>query len=167
MGARRKLVYQRGILADALSDERLFTWSVAQHTIHADAYAVELITQDDRRVTLHEDEVGVWLTQDGNQRCLTAGPLRLPWFEGHPYTNLLRILHHEMLINIVNGRPVPNRFVCPRPWYRDAAMMAMCLVHIRNLALIEAWINGLSTAPRLSDEVVEVWPPQFGPSRPV
>jgi hypothetical protein len=56
---------------------------------------------------------------------------------------VLRQLHHEVLINIVDGLPVPNLFVYPKPWYRDAAMMAMCLHNTGNLGLIKPWIMSL------------------------
>ena len=55
----------------------------------------------------------------------------------------MRVLRHEILINIVNGKPVPNLFVYPKPWYRDAATMCMCLKKTGNLHLVEDWILGL------------------------
>jgi hypothetical protein len=53
------------------------------------------------------------------------------------------VLHQEILVNLVDGRPVPNFLVYPRPWYRDGAMMAMVLERTGNLALIKNWIVGL------------------------
>ena len=38
---------------------------------------------------------------------------------------MLRVLHQELLFNIIGGKPVPNLFVYPKPWYRDGAMVAM------------------------------------------
>jgi len=38
---------------------------------------------------------------------------------------------------------VPNLWVYPRPWYRDAAMMLLCLQRTGNLQLVEPWVMGL------------------------
>ena len=46
-------------------------------------------------------------------------------------------------MNVVEGRPVPNLFVYKKPWYRDGAMMAMCLAATGNLDVICDWILGL------------------------
>jgi hypothetical protein len=56
---------------------------------------------------------------------------------------VLRVLHQEILVNILDGLPLPNFFVYPKPWYRDAAMMAMVLRHTGNLPLIREWILSL------------------------
>ena len=56
---------------------------------------------------------------------------------------MLRILHHEILINVVDGLPLPNFLVYDKPWYRDAAMMCMCLEQTGNLDLVTPWIEGL------------------------
>jgi hypothetical protein len=56
---------------------------------------------------------------------------------------VLRILHQEMLVNIVHGAPVPNLIVYDKPWYRDAAMVCMCLEKTGNLHLVRDWIRGL------------------------
>jgi hypothetical protein len=74
---------------------------------------------------------------------------------GHPYAEVLRVLHQEMLVNIrVPGRegwapalragaPLPNLIVYDKPWYRDAAMVCMCLEKTGNLHLVRDWILGL------------------------
>jgi hypothetical protein len=67
----------------------------------------------------------------------------LPTFAEHRHAALLRVLHHEILINVINGRPVPNHFVYKKPWYRDGAMMAMCLQRTDNLDVIREWILSL------------------------
>ena len=66
--------------------------------------------------------------------------VRLPSFAGQQHANILRVLHQEILINIVDGRPVPNFLVYSRPWYRDSALMAMVLARTGNLGLIKDWI---------------------------
>ena len=53
------------------------------------------------------------------------------------------MLHQELLFNIIGGKPVPNLFVYPKPWYRDGAMTAMCLKVTGNLDTIRDWVLGL------------------------
>ena len=55
----------------------------------------------------------------------------------------MRVLNQEILINIINGFPVPNYFVYNKPLYRDGAMMSMCLLKTGNLNLIKDWIMSL------------------------
>jgi hypothetical protein len=53
------------------------------------------------------------------------------------------VLHQEILVNVIDGMPVPNFFVYRKPWYRDGAMMGMCLRETGNLDLLRDWILGL------------------------
>ena len=50
------------------------------------------------------------------------------------------MLHQEILVNIVDGRPLPNYMVYSKPWYRDGAMVAMVLKETGNLDLIRDWV---------------------------
>lgn len=143
MGARRKLLYRAGVLCDAMNGALIEKWDVAAQRIRASEYAVELVEHRGRHVEIREDEEGVWANVGGAERMLTAGRLTLPSFDGHPQRDMLRVLHHEILVNIVDGKPLPNLFVYARPWYRDAAMMAMCLERTGNVALIRDWILSL------------------------
>ena len=54
------------------------------------------------------------------------------------------MLHHEVLIGITASGPVPNVIVYNKPWYRDAAMMAMVLKATGNLDQIRDWIFRLN-----------------------
>ncbi len=143
MGRRRKLLYRRGELLDALTGELPHAWEVAGEHIDSAEYRVELALRDGSEVLIAEDEEGTWLEEGGEKRCLSAGPVTLPRFEGHRHAVLLRGLHQELLVNIVNGAPTPNLLVYPRPWLRDGAMVAMCLEQTGNLPLIERWVMGL------------------------
>ena len=146
MGAsRRKLLYIRGgRLLDALTLEPIHEWQVAHETIDAAEYRVVVHARDGRASTVVEDEDGVWLEQNGDRRSLTQGQrVHLPRFEGHPYAPWLRALHGELLVHVLPAGPVPNLWVYPRPWYRDAAMVLLCLEETGNLTLVEPWVMGL------------------------
>ncbi|MBM3502153.1 MAG: hypothetical protein FJX74_26165 [Armatimonadetes bacterium] len=143
MGSRRKLLYRRGELLDALTGERLRAWEVADEHVDSGEHCVVARLADESVVRLSEDEQAAWLEEGGDRQCLSAGPVQLPRFGGHPHAPLLRALHQELLVNLVGGAPTPNLLVYPRPWLRDAALVAMCLERTNNLALIEPWVGGL------------------------
>jgi len=140
MGNRHKFLYRDGTLFDARAGEVFRKWQVSEEKIIPSQYAIRLKTSNGKVVTITEDEKAVWLEDDRKRISLTEGHINLPNFEGHPYAGFLRILHQEILINIVDSKPVPNFFVYPKPWYRDGAMVAMCLQKTDNLHLIKPWI---------------------------
>jgi hypothetical protein len=142
MGDRRKLLYRGGALLDALTGETVRRWEAKAERILPSEYRVEIETADGGAAVV-EDEEGVWIEEAGERVCVTASRLLLPRFEGNRRASLLRVLHQEVLANIVPAGPVPNFFVYRQPWHRDAAMMAMCLERTGNLRLIEEWVRGL------------------------
>jgi hypothetical protein len=148
-GARQKLLYRSGELLDARTGAMLKRWDVATAVIRADALTVTLTLTGTtpQQVVISEDEQGVWLDEGGKRTSLTAAPVKLPTFnEGNRPEHtaaLLRILHHEILLNVVDGKPLPNFMVYKKPWYRDGAMMAMVLAKTGNLDLIRSWIMEL------------------------
>jgi hypothetical protein len=143
MGDRRKLVYRQGVLLDARTGREVHRWKIGQELIVPPAYTVALKTNQGDRVWLVEDEEGVWLEESGNRTALTRGHVSLPSFTGHRHAPVLRVLHQELLINVIDGKPVPNFMVYNKPWYRDGAMMAKVLKQTGNLDLIKGWVLGL------------------------
>lgn len=145
MGKRRKLVYApQGRLLDAITLEPVRMWDVVAERVDASEHGVNLELKNGKQVRICEDEEGVWIEQDGTREALTTGPrVNLPRFENHPQAGLLRALHAELLVNLMPFGPVPNLWVYPRPWYRDAAMMLMCFKHTGNLHLVEEYVAGL------------------------
>ncbi|WP_077923788.1 hypothetical protein [Spirosoma sp. 209] len=151
MGDRLKLIYRSGRLLNALTGNIEEQWTVKKEVIVPSEYTVHLDLADEpgqppRSVQIREDEQGVWVLQPGKRPRLIPGtrrPLTLPRFADQPFGPVLRVLHHEVLINISAGRPLPNFMVYARPRYRDAALMAMVLRETGNLALIRDWIMAL------------------------
>lgn len=144
MGDRRKMLYQDGKLSDAQTGEVIGRWTVKRERIIPPAYTVVLETTNGQTITMAEDEAGVWLTEGRQKRrALSRSNVKLPTFAGHPYASVLRVLHHEILINVIDGKPVPNFMVYKKPWYRDGSMMAMILKKTGNLPLIRDWIMSI------------------------
>ena len=145
MGARTKLLYRDGILFDAKSARELQRWKVRREIIVPSDYAVSIETVDGAGITLREDSEAVWMEQGGQRTALegTKSPVKLPDFAGKKFPRVLRVLHQELLVNIVEAGPVPNFFVYQKPWYRDGAMVALALKETGNLDLLKPWILGL------------------------
>lgn len=145
MGLRSKYIYKQGVLLDALTGAELRRWEVRHATIVPPEYRVCLTTVDGRTVEILEDARGVWIDDATGRKALpgTEHPVRLPDFAGHRHASILRVLHHEILMNVTERGPLPNFLVYKRPWYRDGAMMALCLKATGNLDLLRGWILGL------------------------
>ena len=146
MGDRLKLIYRNGRLLNALTGNIEEQWNVKHEVIVPSEYLVHLTLADEQTVQIREDEMGVWLIQNNKRPKLIPGTrsrLNLPRFADKAFGPVLRVLHQEVLINVINGRPVPNFLVYFKPWYRDATMMAMVLRATDNLPLIRDWIMAL------------------------
>ena len=145
MGARTKLLYRDGILFDAKSGRELYRWKVRKEIIVPPDYRVSLETENGAGITLREDSEAVWLEQGGQRTAVggTKAALKLPDFAGKKFPLVLRVLHQELLVNLVEAGPVPNFFVYEKPWYRDGAMVALALKETGNLDLLKPWILGL------------------------
>ena len=140
MGDREKYIYKNCSLIRYKDNEIIYTWSGCTEEFIYDRYTVILTKNGGGRVVLTENEDGFFV--DGE--CLSASKIHLPDFENYKYPKQLRILHHEILVNIIDGCPVPNYFVYKKPWYRDSAMMAMVLKATNNLHLIKDWVLSIT-----------------------
>lgn len=143
---RRKMVYcPGGRLLDAMTLETILDFEPAEESIAAHEYRVRLVLKKGGEAVLYEDAEGIWLDRNGDREALSqGGRVELPDFKGHPHERDLKSLHAEILVNLMPSGPVPNLWIYPKPWYRDAAMMLMCLKETGNLHLAEPWVMGLS-----------------------
>lgn len=142
MGPRPKYIYHSGKVIAWPSGQVIRQWKVQEETIVPPSYSVWLRT-DGGRIHIFENESGLFIDESGRHTVLAEYHVNLPAFQGERYPLVLRVLHQEILVNIVDGRPVPNFLVYPKPWYRDAAMMAMVLQRTGNAGLIREWVMSL------------------------
>lgn len=146
MGNRTKLIYKDGILKNAVTGEELNRWKIVNEVILPPDYTVYLRLSDGNHITIKEDAEAVWIF-DGKSKIAVRGTnarVILPDFNEYKYARILKVLHHEILINIIDGKPVPNFLVYRKPWRRDGAMMAMCLHSTGNIDLIKDWALSLN-----------------------
>lgn len=143
MGDREKYYYRSGGLYAYPSGKCAVSFDVAEEEIIPDRYTVKLVLSDGERVTLCEDSRHFAMYRGEDVTVFCESELSLPDFEEYDEAALLRVLHHEILINIYDGRPLPNFFVYRTPWYRDSAMMTMVLEKTGNLRLVRDWVLGI------------------------
>jgi hypothetical protein len=145
MGNRAKMFYKDGRII-SLSDKRVIRrWKVKSALIVPSEYLVHLELQDGRAVDIQEDETGVYVYENNLQIILAESPIALPTFSDKKFPSVLRTLHHELLVNIQDGKPLVNTIVYTKPWFKSAAIITMALKKTNNLPLVEAWIKGLNT----------------------
>jgi hypothetical protein len=147
MGNRTKFVYRDGMLMNASSGEIIKSWSVKDDMILPASYMVWMADSIGEITIISENETGVWVETSTGKELIpgTNGKISLPDFRDNEYAQILRVLHHEILINIVDSKPLPNYLVYSNPWRRDAAMMAFCLEKTGNLTLIKDWILSIDS----------------------
>lgn len=142
MGNRDKFVYRDYQLISLDNDSVVcrIEGAVAD-SIMPDLYQVAVKTREGLTV-IREDEHGIWMTSPtGNvQLSQRLCPLRLPTFDGMKYGKVLRVLHHEILLNIRDGRIYPNILVYKAPFLRDAFMGTLVLEKTGNTGLISDWM---------------------------
>ena len=152
MGNRRKFLYKSGVLYDAMTGDMLRSWKPIHEHIIPHEYTVKWQTREGKTYTIREDETGVCLMVEGTQTWLTGNPLQLPDFKGggpgEPFGNshahILKVLLHEVLVNIVDGKPLANFLVRDAPAYRDATIICEALRRTGNLGLVKDWILSLA-----------------------
>jgi hypothetical protein len=146
MGNRTKLLYKDGKLVNAINGTIIREWQLKGQTIIPNDYKVIIETLSNVPVSIFENEKGIFINENGKETIIegTGTPVRLPAFDGYKYSEVLKVLLQEILINIVDSKPVPNYLVYKNPWRRDGAMMAMCLDKTGNIDLIRNWVLSLT-----------------------
>lgn len=144
MGLRDKYIYKQGKLYCIATQQCVAKFAYDEQTIIPWEYKV-VLKDNGKSIEIYENEKGVFINNDGQVQKMTAGEiLNLPNFEEFgANSKVLRVLHHEVLINITEQGPVPNIFTYNRPWLRDAAVMTMVLEKTGNLNLIDKWAESL------------------------
>lgn len=143
MGDRFKMVYRDGVLYNAKTGKALRRWKIKTATIVPSDYLVHLELENGKAVDIQEDTQGVYIYENSMQVIMAESRLSLPLFEGKKYAPVLRVLLHEVLMNVDEGLPLPNFLVYQKPVYRSATMMIMVMKQTKNLNLISNWVANL------------------------
>jgi len=143
MGQRTKFYYENRALRNATTGEVIRKWEVDRDIIVPSEYAVVIMDMDGLETVIREDSEGIWMEDvlSGTRQALSSEPVKLPTFDDHKFGLVLRVLHQEILVNILaGGEPTPNLFAYKNAWYRDAAMTCMALEKTGNIMQVKDWI---------------------------
>lgn len=143
MGNRRKILYRQGKLYDLDSKNIIYNFDVKKEYIIPNEYMVLIETNDNKNIKIFENDSGIYLKVDNKAVEIIdeTEKLSLPQFEGYKYSEILKVLHQEILFNIRNSEIIPNILVYKEAWYRDAMMAAMVLEKTDNIYLLKPWID--------------------------
>jgi len=143
---RTKLLYKDGKLIDAKTQEVLKEFEYEKQLIVPNEYTVLLKDKENNIYKIEENEQGIYLFKNGGGReTLLEGskPIHLPEFEGYKYSEILKVLHQEILFNIDGDTPKPNIFGYKSAWYRDSMLATMVLEKTENTSLLENWVKSI------------------------
>lgn len=146
MGNRRKLVYQNGKIYDLETNELVASYNIKKEMIIPNEYTVVLKTEDDKIIKIYENEESIFIKENKDIINLdeNACKINLPEFDNYKYSEILKVLHHELLFNIENNIIKPNILVYSSGWYRDGMLGAMVLDITNNTNLIKEWIDNIT-----------------------
>ena len=146
MGNRTKYLFEHGVLLNIITGDTVFVSPGDSALIIPNEYTVLIYQSPKKSIRISENKDGVWLYRTKKPELLpgTGAPVNLPEFADNRYSEILKVLHQEILINILDSKPLPNLLVYKKPWRRDAAMMAMCLEKTGNVNLIRSWVLGIT-----------------------
>jgi hypothetical protein len=152
MGNRLKMVYKNGSLINAKTGKILRRWKIKTATIVPSEYLVHLELENGKSVDIQEDTKGVYIYENELQLIMAESTLSLPNFEDKKLAAVLKVLHHEILINVDEGLPLSNFLVYQKPTYRSAVMPVMVLNKTNNINLVRDWIINLKEPYNRSQE---------------
>lgn len=144
MGNRKKFLYKSGKLIDLEKNEIMYDFKVKKEMIIPNMYTVSLITKQAESIIISENEEEIYIKINDSKITLDSGTkINLPKFENNKYSEILKVLHQEVLFNIEDSTLKPNILVYESGWYRDGMMGAMVLKNTENIQLIKKWIDNV------------------------
>ncbi len=143
MADRNKMVYKNGKLLDAYTGEVIKEFNFDYEKIIPNMYTV-ILKDGDNVYRITENENGVYLYTNNQEEELTLGSkINLPEYEDKKYSEVLKVLHQEVLFNIDGSEPKPNIWGYTQAYYRDAMMVVKVLEYSDNTNLILDWVDNL------------------------
>lgn len=143
MGNRKKIIYKDGRLYDIFKKIVIEEFDVKKEMIIPNEYTVIVKTKDDKIIKIYENETGIYIKEKDEVKNLTPNTkkINLPEFKNHKYSEVLKVLHQEILFNIKDSVMTPNIINYENAWYRDAMMGAMVLNETNNTDIIKPWVD--------------------------
>lgn len=146
MADRKKILYKDGQLIDIKTKEVIKEIDYEKELIVPNEYAVILKDKENNIFKIIEDTEGIKFYKNGEEEILCVGKkkINLPTFKDYKYSEILKVLHQEILFNIDNDIPKPNIFVYNNAWYRDTMLATMVLEKTENVSLLNEWVSTIN-----------------------
>ena len=98
-------------------------------------YTIKCLDEQGKQVSILENEIGIYLKKDNVVITLDdSNYINIPSYEGYSYSDYLKILFYETMVNVLPNGFTPNYITYGNFWYRDGAIMAMVLEATDNLS---------------------------------
>lgn len=144
MADRNKMLYKDGKLIDIKSKKIIKEIDYKDELIIPNEYTVILRDDNNNIYKIIENEEGVFFYTNSTEEVLSKGKvINLPDFKDNKYSEILKVLHQEILFNIDGDIPKPNIFGYKNSYYRDAMLATMVLEKTNNTNLLESWVKNI------------------------
>lgn len=145
MADRTKILYKNGKLINIKTKEIIKEFEYTDELIVPNEYTV-VLKNNNTIYKIVENEKGIYLYTDGKEEVIVNGnkPINLPEFDDYKYSEILKVLHQEILFNIDGDTPKPNIFGYSSAWYRDSMLATMVLEETNNTSLFENWVRSIN-----------------------
>jgi hypothetical protein len=148
MANRPKLLYKNGKIFDIYSHKELFSFDYEEQLIVPNEYMVLLKDKKNNVYKIFENEHGIYIETNNEVKTIFENnkeEINLPKFENNKYSEILRVLHQEILFNIDGFQPRPNIIGYDKTFYRDAMLGTMVLEKTNNTKLFEPWVFSINS----------------------
>lgn len=142
---RPKIVFKDGKLIDIKSQKILLNINYTDYLIIPNEYTVILKDKNDKYYKIFENETGIYFNKNGITEVIyeDKNHINLPNFENLKYSEILKVLHQEILFNIDGATPKPNLFGYGDAWYRDTLLATFVLEKTDNINLLKDWVESI------------------------
>ena len=142
-----KILYKDGKLINIKTKETLFETDYIKQLIVPNEYTVLLMDKNNNIYKIYENEKGIYLEKNSEITTIMKRnkKINLPEFDNQKYSEILKVLHQEILFNIDGSVPKPNIFGYTTAWYRDAMLGTKVLEYTNNTDILLPWINSVDS----------------------
>lgn len=142
MGDRKKLVYKAGKIYDVNTKEVIKDIPYKSEIIIPNLYTVLLKNGKDI-YEIKEDSNGVYLYTNSKKEVLSESKQKIFDFKDKKYSEILKVLYHEMLFNMDKDKIKNNIFEDSDVSYKTAMMVSMVLERVENTDIISNWVKSI------------------------
>ena len=101
-------------------------------------YCIKGLDSNGEELSIYENEFGIYI-KDKNEITVLDDDhyINIPTYGGLTYSNYLKILFYEVMVNVLPNGFTPNYLTYGNFWYRDGAIVSMVLEKTNNLSQLK------------------------------